>query len=158
MYPISPLDISHLKEIVLLESICFNQAWSIRQYRDFLNRDSSRVLGISKHGGLKAYIAFQILLDEAEIINLGVHPECRNAGMGKSLVAKALDTCRRAGVKTVFLEVRSSNIPALHIYHGLGFTSKGCRKAYYQDNLEDAMVLGIDLELPPALKYQPEKT
>jgi ribosomal protein S18 acetylase RimI-like enzyme len=51
----------------------------------------------------------------------------------------------RAGI--VFLEVRSSNKTAFHIYHRLGFNEIGIRKNYYpsEKGREDAIVLELEL-------------
>ncbi len=135
----------HLTEIVSLERLCFAEPWSIEQYRKSLEQDSFRVFGILHNNCLNAYISLYLMDDEAEIISLAVHPQCRKMGLGKSLVSKALLLCRLANVGRVFLETRASNIPALKIYRGLGFAEVARRKNYYPDNLEDALVLRLDI-------------
>jgi ribosomal-protein-alanine N-acetyltransferase len=39
------------------------------------------------------------------------------------------------------LEVRRSNMVALHLYEREGFRAAGVRRRYYQDNGEDALVM-----------------
>ena len=47
------------------------------------------------------------------------------------------------------LEVRISNEPAIKLYEKYGFTSLGKRRAYYQDNNEDALVMWTEnIEMP----------
>jgi ribosomal-protein-alanine N-acetyltransferase len=45
------------------------------------------------------------------------------------------------GVRRVFLEVRESNGGARAFYSGLGFAQQGRRRKYYQDPVEDALLL-----------------
>ena len=48
-------------------------------------------------------------------------------------------------MKDVTLEVRSSNTATIHLYAKLGFTLQGTlqgtRKAYYNDNRENALIM-----------------
>ena len=140
-----PVGIEYLPDIVFLERQCFSRPWSPSQYRQFLERDNFRVMGIFEAEILIAYISFYFLHDEAEIINLAVSHDFRRKGLGSSLVSKVLDVCLEEKVKMIFLEVRPSNVPALCIYRRLGFQEAGRRKQYYPDNLEDALILSLDL-------------
>jgi ribosomal-protein-alanine N-acetyltransferase len=44
-------------------------------------------------------------------------------------------------VDIVTLEVRTSNIAAQSLYRKYGFGEAGIRRAYYTDNLEDAVIM-----------------
>lgn len=55
------------------------------------------------------------------IQNVGIHPEFRGMGLGRSLVLKALDGFRRSRMKRVVLEVTASNRPAVDLYRSVGF-------------------------------------
>jgi ribosomal protein S18 acetylase RimI-like enzyme len=55
------------------------------------------------------------------IQNVGVVPEYRGLGLGRSLVRKCLDGFLRAGVSRVTLEVTAENVPAVRIYRDVGF-------------------------------------
>ena len=54
-----------------------------------------------------------------------------------------LKLARAAQVEAVFLEVRASNHPALHLYQSSGFVEIGIRKGYYPigKEREDALIL-----------------
>ncbi|MGH9404631.1 MAG: ribosomal protein S18-alanine N-acetyltransferase [Terriglobia bacterium] len=91
------------------------------------------------------FVALRRVLDHAEILNLAVHPARRRLGIAKALLAEA---CRRAfedGAKTLSLEVRASNHPAIELYRSLGFSLRAVRKDYYTDPVEDAQVLMLTL-------------
>ena len=55
------------------------------------------------------------------IQNVGVVPECRGQGLGRSLVIKSLAGFRLAGLKRVYLEVTAENQLAVALYDSLGF-------------------------------------
>lgn len=133
----------HLPELVALEGLCFPGFWSCKEYENALKSRNFKVMGISRHNILRAFISFSLAADEAEIINLAVHPGYRRKGLGRKLVSRALEFCKMAGVKNFYLEVRPSNIPALSIYRHFGFKEAGRRKSYYPDNLEDALVMKL---------------
>jgi ribosomal protein S18 acetylase RimI-like enzyme len=64
------------------------------------------------------------------IQNLGVVPEYRGIGLGKTLLLQSLHGFKRTGVKQVTLEVTARNLPAIRIYHGVGFVE---RKTLYRE-------------------------
>jgi len=69
----------------------------------------------------------------------------RKRGLGKRLLAHALEEARRLGIERALLEVRPSNDAALALYASTGFAICGNRKKYYKDSGEDALVLACDL-------------
>ena len=54
---------------------------------------------------------------------------------------------REHGARSMFLEVRPSNLPALRLYERYGFRNIGCRRGYYpaHEGREDAIVMRIAL-------------
>ncbi len=91
--------------------------------------------------GPVGYIVARRVLDEGEILNLGVGLLVRRRGVGRGLVRRVLSTFAAAGVTAVFLEVRESNLPALRLYEAFRFQEVGRRRRYYQRPVEDAVVL-----------------
>jgi len=56
------------------------------------------------------------------IQNLGIAPAHRDCGLGTSLLFRALEGFRQAGLSRVYLEVTAQNDGAIRLYHRLGFT------------------------------------
>ncbi len=54
--------------------------------------------------------------------NLGVVPAYRRRGLGKALLARAMEGFRDAGLSEVYLEVTADNTPAIRLYEQLGFS------------------------------------
>ncbi len=88
---------------------------------------------------LTGLIICRRILDEAEVLMVGVIPEARRLGVGRRLVENALATGA-----TTFLEVAIDNMAALALYRKLGFERAGRRFDYYQrpnGTVADALVL-----------------
>lgn len=60
-------------------------------------------------------------------LGMGLVPEYRGQGLGKSLFEECLRLAVRAGVTRVELEAREDNEPALALYRQLGFSVEGCK-------------------------------
>ena len=45
------------------------------------------------------------------------------------------------GVEAFTLEVRKSNDTAIHLYEKLGFVTEGVRKKFYEEPVEDALIM-----------------
>ncbi|QDV26554.1 GNAT family N-acetyltransferase [Aureliella helgolandensis] len=58
---------------------------------------------------------------EGAIQNIGVHPECRDMGLGRTLLAAALEGFREANCRFVNLEVTVQNVAAIRLYERFGF-------------------------------------
>jgi ribosomal-protein-alanine N-acetyltransferase len=99
-------------------------------------------------GTVAAYLVARRVLDEAEILNLAVHPDHARQGLGTGLIRDVMADLGRAGARRVFLEVRASNAGAQAFYARLGFEAKGRRRGYYSAPREDALVLARDIPGP----------
>jgi ribosomal-protein-alanine N-acetyltransferase len=91
--------------------------------------------------GIKAYSAYEVVVDEMHIHTLAVHPLHRRAGLGKMLLRTVLDLGARRGAAVALLEVRKSNWTALALYRSFGFSHVASRKDYYEHPREDALLL-----------------
>lgn len=80
------------------------------------------------------------ILDEAHITILGVHPAYRRQGWGEVLMYGLFAVAHQRGLTRATLEVSSQNRAAIALYEKLGFRQAGCRKGYYS-NGDDAAIL-----------------
>jgi [ribosomal protein S18]-alanine N-acetyltransferase len=88
-------------------------------------------------GGL---VLARAVVDEAEILTLGVVPAARRAGLGGTLLQAAMAQAAALGARTMFLEVAAANAAARALYAAHGFTEVGLRRRYY-GNGDDALML-----------------
>ena len=75
---------------------------------------------------------------EREVLNLAVSARFRRSGIASGLLANEVG--RRTDV---FLEVRESNAPAIHLYKKAGFTVVAQRTDYYDNPIESAIVMRL---------------
>ena len=87
------------------------------------------------------YVGSQTVMDESDMMNVAVHPDCRRQGIAEELVNALTDALREKESRCLTLEVRASNEPAKKLYEKLGFVSVGLRKNYYRNPREDALIL-----------------
>ena len=90
---------------------------------------SFKLLGITKKG---------------HVISVAVLPSHHRKGIGYALIREAMQAMVNYNAKECYLEVRESNLSALHLYKKLGFETARTLRNYYADG-EDAIVLAIHL-------------
>lgn len=125
-------------ELSNLHKKCFpNKPWSADDFRDL--KQSGCEIIMSENG----FIVYRIVLDEAEIITIGVNPEKRRLGIASAMIGIIEKTIKSQGVKKIFLEVSSTNIPAQKLYENCGFKVVGLRPKYYDG--VDAILMSKDI-------------
>lgn len=139
-FHIRPAQEADLGGLVAIERIAFTDPWSRTDFADCLRLGWP--IYIAENGGSAVgYIVGRAVVDQGEILNLGVTLAARRRGIGTALVRRLLEDFARRGVVSAFLEVRESNLPAQRLYESFGFTEVGRRPRYYQRPTEDAVVL-----------------
>ena len=87
---------------------------------------------------LIGYLAWRpVSPDEREVLQMEVDAVYRRQGVGRAMLKALLSD----GAATIFLEVRMSNSAARKLYESMGFTEIGIRREYYNNPMEDAIVL-----------------
>lgn len=94
-------------------------------------RRPGQVWVLEDDGGIVAWAAIQIVLDESELLQISVAPAQRRKGFGKALLAAILKAVGEQGVGSMFLEVRVGNRAAISMYQQAGFCEHGHRLGYY---------------------------
>jgi ribosomal-protein-alanine N-acetyltransferase len=97
-----------------------------------------------------------LILDEAHIATIAVHPDFRGHGIGSLMLRTILEEAARKGAGEAMLEVRANNGIAQAMYRRFGFEVVFRRPRYYRDNNEDALLMSLD-DLPGRLaRWQSE--
>ncbi len=95
-----------------------------------------------------AFVLAQVAADEAEILTIAVEAAWQRQGVGAKLIDGVKRAAAKAGAKSLFLEVASSNAAARALYAKCGFAAAGERKGYYSHpngGTEDALILRATL-------------
>jgi ribosomal-protein-alanine N-acetyltransferase len=101
-------------------------------------------------GPLLGYALGWWVIDELELLAVGVLPEARRRGVGRRLLEHVLAAARASGGRRVLLEVARGNTAARRLYEGAGFRVLDVRRAYYRATGDDALVMEHTLEQPAA--------
>lgn len=131
----------HVAQVAALEKLCFPDPWSERSVASELDNPLSLWLVATEGERVLGYVGSQSVLDEADMMNVAVHPDARRHGLARSLVEALIEQLKDREVRMLTLEVRASNEAAKALYETMGFTQVGRRKNYYLAPREDALIL-----------------
>ncbi|MHC1783111.1 MAG: ribosomal protein S18-alanine N-acetyltransferase [Anaerolineaceae bacterium] len=133
----------------VIDRLSFSLPWSEYAFRhEVTGNENARawVAEVQNTPGQRVVIGVVVIwlvLDEAHVGTIAIHPNHRREGVGRRLMDLALAEAAKEGASLVYLEVRRSNLPAIHMYQEMGFKIVGERKKYYQDNGEDALLMTL---------------
>ena len=144
---IIPMNESHVAQIAALEKQCFSDPWSENSVASELENPLSLWLIAEEDGAVCGYVGSQTVLDETDMMNIAVRPDCRRKGIAAALIAELVSRLKARGSRILRLEVRESNFSAIALYEALGFTQLGLRKNYYRNPKENALILGKEWEI-----------
>ena len=126
-----------------LHASCFARAWDDAAMAQFIAGPDTLCLIASVVANSVAASAGLLIArkaaDEAELLTLGVAPNCRRMGLGRALLHTAMATLRASGTKQLFLEVEEGNGAAVALYRSLGAVAVGQRPGYYEHGADAAM-------------------
>ncbi len=115
-----------LNELAELHSKCFpSKPWAADDF-SALKKSGCDIIA-SQNG----FIVYRVIIDEAEIITIGVHPDARRSGIAAAMLGIMENDLKKRGVKNIFLEVAENNTPAIGLYQQNGFVKCGKRPKYY---------------------------
>lgn len=130
-----------LDEVMRIELQVFSLPWSRKSYASELINKWATYLVCDIDGEIAAYCGMWVVFDEAHITNVAVAGPFRGQGCARALLETMEKVAQEKKALYISLEVRPSNSSALALYGSLGYVQSGCRKGYYQDNQEDALIM-----------------
>ena len=135
-----------LAAIHAIERQSFGDPWSLEGFRDLLDHPRAKLeVAIGAGEELLGYAVAWYVADESEIANIAVARHARRRGVGALLLDRILRAAAAFGAKTVFLEVRESNVGARKLYEARQFAVAGRRAKYYRQPEEDALIMRREL-------------
>ena len=141
---IEPMTAADVPQVAEIERACFSDPWPEGVLLHELENELSLWLVAKSGDTVLGYIGSQSVLDEADMMNIAVREGARRQGIAKKLILALCARLREKGVRSLTLEVRDSNAPAIALYEGLGFLQAGRRPNYYFHPKEDARILRKD--------------
>jgi len=143
---LEPMREADLAEVAAVESAIYTHPWTRGNFADSL-RARYQCFTLRGGGALIGYFVLMVAAGEAHLLNLSVAAAHQRKGHGTALLGEVMRLARELGARTLFLEVRPSNLGALALYRRFGFRRVGVRRGYYPAHAgrEDALVLSIVL-------------
>lgn len=139
---IVPMAEEHLDQVLAIEQESFPTPWSRNSYLRELSDNQFAYYYVCLQGEkVLGYMGMWIIIDEAHITTIAVHPEYRGRYLGKILLEELMARAVALGADKITLEVRPSNLVAQRLYRRVGFVPAGLRKGYYTDTKEDAIIM-----------------
>lgn len=128
--PIAPRDIEC---VAAIHKACFDDAWSDDMIRRVLETAGAfgLVARASADLSVVAFALARIVVDECELLSLGVAPDRQRQGIGAALLDTAMERAAALRVRHFFLEVGEFNAPARRLYESRGLKVVGRRADYY---------------------------
>lgn len=150
-YVIEPMEMEDCHAVAVLHAQSFARGWTDGEIEDLL-KDAAVFGFVARQAGNRrgmpgGFVLARRVLDEAEILSIGVDPRLRRRGLGNRLMDAVLRHLHGERVKSLFLEVDEKNAAALVLYRRFGFRKVGERPGYYGAGGErsGALVMRRDL-------------
>jgi [ribosomal protein S18]-alanine N-acetyltransferase len=160
-YVVKPMALADIDRVLEIEHLSFSAPWSARAYRHEITQNEHstmlvvrparqhrfapiawlRSLSPGTRGPVLGYGGFWLLVDDAHIATIAVHPDWRGRGLGELLLLSLLEEAAAEGAARATLEVRVSNRIAQSLYRKYGFQTVSRSRQYYADNDEDAYIM-----------------
>ncbi len=139
-----------IPQVAALDHLSFADPWPQGSFEYELKANNYSLCLVAEDpaaaegGNIVGALVIWLIVDEAHIATIAVHPDHRHRGIGRRLLAEGLLQAAERGAVKSLLEVRSGNAEALHLYYGFGFKAVGLRPNYYPTEQEDALLLDLD--------------
>ncbi len=124
-----------------IEEETFSMPWSPESFLEMIRGDKSYYIVAEEDGEIIGSCGVLQVLDEGNITNVVVRKESRGKGIGQKMLQALMAEGEKNGITAFTLEVRVSNVQAIHVYEKLGFVSEGIRKNFYEKPKEDACIM-----------------
>ncbi len=153
-FVVVPMEEQDIPQVAAIDQQSFAHPWNAESYHyELAANDAAHFLVLLAPAAeatrqVVGYAGFWLVVDEAHIGTLAVHPLWRQRGLGERLLTALLGQARELGAVSATLEVRAGNVAAQELYRRHGFAEVGRRKRYYQEDGEDALLLTV--------RFQPE--
>ena len=148
-----------LLEVVEIEELSGISAWGWDAYHRELQSPEDAIMLVARTPttelaedqghAIAGFIVSRLIADELHINNVAVRYEVRRRGIAAQLLAAVLEEGRSNNARLAFLEVREGNVAAQGLYQRSGFKVTGRRRRYYNQPVEDALLMALLLEIWP---------
>lgn len=133
--------VEDLEQVVDIEQKLFSVPWTKEGFLTYLMKKDTMFFVVEEKECILGYCSMMTVLDEGDILNVAVRLERQKEGIGQFLVDSMLRMAEMQGIKLAHLEVRQGNGTARRLYQRLGFKEDGLRRNYYENPVENAVLM-----------------
>ena len=137
-------DLNDIKRIMALEEGSIIHPWTSGDIETLITDWNKKCLIADLAGEVVGYVGAETVLDECNIGNIVVDKDKRGRGYATILMDILLNNLKNRGIRKVFLEVETDNVPAIALYEKCGFVRYGQRRDYYGQG-RDAILMSKEL-------------
>ena len=141
-----------IPQVVEIEKIAFSRPWTKSIFKAALllpyaayyvavEDTPGEKSGADPHEKVVGMCGVKKIFEEGDISNVAVRPEYRGRGISRKMLNVLMQEAREDGVQAFTLEVRAGNEIAVNLYESLGFRTEGIRPRFYDDPVEDALIM-----------------
>jgi ribosomal-protein-alanine N-acetyltransferase len=133
-----------VRAVTRIESLSFSTSWPASAFASELSDNKLAYYFVGRVGPAREIVAYGgiwVILEDAHVTTIAVHPDWRGRRYGEVLLLRLLREAMDRGASYISLEARESNIVAQNLYRKYGFSAISTRRAYYSDNGENAVVM-----------------
>ncbi len=159
---IRPMTTADLRRVLELERDLFTDPWPESLFHEELQHPEIALPLVAEvEGVLVGYAMLAWVYDEVHLENIAVDRAWQGRGIAQALLDDAFARAAARDLETMLLEVRSGNLRARRFYARNGFVELSVRRRYYQDPVEDAIVMSRsvvrapDMDAPPRADERP---
>jgi len=137
------LNLSNVKILIELQNKTNSEKWDFSEVRHLLIKGSGQGLILYNCIMPVGFCLYRHLIDETEILSIGVLSEYRKNGFGRKIMAELEGIFADRKISKCFLEVNESNKPALEFYSRIGFIFIKTLNNYYktENGFENGLLL-----------------
>jgi [ribosomal protein S18]-alanine N-acetyltransferase len=143
------MEMEDLEKVQEIDRLSFSTPWPPTSYRFEIRENPGSILWVAESTHLSGekqvvgMIVVWMILDEAHVATIAVHPDYRGRGIGRELLVMALKEAIEKGAVESTLEVRAKNLIAQNLYRDFGYQVSGLRPHYYQNDQDDAVLMTL---------------
>jgi len=136
-----PIERIHLQEIIEIDQAAFPEPWSKKLWLKEIDR-MDRSYYVAVEGGAVIGFGGGLLAGgDFHITTIAVRESNHGKGVATQIMVRLLEEAIAMGATDLTLEVRVGNLPAQSLYRKFGMAPAGVRRAYYQPDNEDALIM-----------------
>ena len=144
---IRKMHLEDIEHVCALEQKIFSQPWRQSDFEYELSENPFAYYWVYEyHHEVIAYLGFWVDENHIQITTLGVDQNYRKKGYAKALMEHLFEYASKHSIDAISLEVRESNVKAIHLYQSYGFKKAAIRQQYYSHPEEDGILMLCDMK------------